>query len=66
MTQGTLGGNPTPVNIALGAAGTVISASLTLFVAVKVRKPVGDEEQAKKEKSSFMTKLSCFGRKREE
>lgn len=37
LVYGPLHGNPTPINIMLGAAGTCVSAALTIFVAVRGR-----------------------------
>ncbi|KAK1672097.1 major facilitator superfamily transporter [Colletotrichum godetiae] len=44
LTHGPLHGDPTPVNITLGASGTVIGALLTAFVAVKGRTFVTEEK----------------------
>ncbi|OLN86720.1 Protein FMP42-like protein 2 [Colletotrichum chlorophyti] len=44
LTHGPLHGNPTPVNIVLGAAGAIIGTVLTVFVAVKGRTFVEEEK----------------------
>ncbi|KAI8291056.1 hypothetical protein K4K60_003526 [Colletotrichum sp. SAR11_57] len=46
LTHGPLGGDPTPVNITLGAAGTVVGLILTVFVAIKGRTFVKEEKPA--------------------
>lgn len=37
LTHGPLGGDPTPINIFIGAAGTVLGLLLTMYVHVKSR-----------------------------
>ncbi|OHE99995.1 major facilitator superfamily transporter [Colletotrichum orchidophilum] len=44
LTHGPLHGDPTPVNITLGASGTVIGAILTAFVAIRGRAFVTEEK----------------------
>ncbi|KAL0940297.1 major facilitator superfamily transporter [Colletotrichum truncatum] len=44
LTHGPLHGDPTPVNITLGAAGAIIGLALTVFVAVKGRTFVEEEK----------------------
>lgn len=44
LTHGPLRGDPTPVNITLGGAGTVIGVILTAFVAIKGRTFVQEEK----------------------
>ncbi|KAF6828762.1 major facilitator superfamily transporter [Colletotrichum plurivorum] len=46
LTHGPLHGDPTPVNITLGGAGTVIGVILTAFVAIKGRTFVQEEKPA--------------------
>lgn len=37
LTHGPLHGDPTPINIAMGVGGVIISSALTTFVAIKGR-----------------------------
>lgn len=44
LTHGPLHGDPAPVNITLGASGTIIGIVLTAFVAIKGRTFVTEEK----------------------
>lgn len=43
LTHGSLQGDPTPINIVLGGAGTLVCVVLTVFVAVKGKEFVDEK-----------------------
>lgn len=45
LTHGPLNGDPTPINAAFGVGGAVISIGLTLFIAIKSRVSIEEDEQ---------------------